>query len=166
MFEDSVVSTADFGDAEVVSKFGDGDWHLIVNDIDTNEDWVQFLKNEPFFIKGYLLKTKANNQPFAFFYLLYEYDDKNIVSFHGGGWNNSLYYILLHFRSAFLIAKSLTEKGLKVRTYCKSYNYKAYKFLREVGYIKYRQVNDTIEMYFSERKMKRSKLYKKFFLNL
>ncbi len=163
MFGDSVISTTDFGNAEVVSKFKYGDWHLIVGDIDTNEEWVQFLKDNPHFIESYLLITKEDNQPFAFFYLLHEYDDKNIVSFHGGGWNNSLYYTLLHFRSAFLIARSLTEKGIKVRTYCKSYNEKAYRFLREVGYIKYRQVNDTIEMYFSERKMKRSKLYQKFF---
>jgi len=163
MFEDTLISVINYENVDVVSKFKSDDWHLIVKDIDTNEEWVQFLKEDPGFIQCYLLSTKEDNQPFAFFYLLHEYEDERIVSFHGGGWNNSIHFSMLHFRSAFLIAKSLEEQGMKVRTRCFASNEKAYRFLREVGYIKYRLNGNLIEMYHSEKKMKRSKLYQKMF---
>lgn len=163
MFKDSSIVVSEIGTFDIISKFSKSDWHLIASDIDTIEDWVDFLTKCPSYVKSYLLSSRDDNKPFGFFYLLFDYDNKNVVSFHGGGWNKSLYYTLLHFRSAFLVAQALKKNGFKVRTCCKSYNEKAYKFLREVGYVKYRQDEDTIEMYFSERKMKRSKLYQKFF---
>lgn len=147
----------------IISKFKPSDWHLIASDIDDEKTLIDFLDNHSDFMECYLLSTKADNQPFAFFYLLHEYDDNRIVSFHGGGWNNTIRYNLLHFRAAFLIAHTLEENGIKVRTYCLASNEKAYRFLREVGYIKYRLNGDTIEMYHSEKKMKRSRLYQKLF---
>lgn len=49
------------------------------------------------------------------------------------------------------MAKSLEEQGMKVRTYCLASSEKAYRFLREVGFIKYRLNGDVIEMYHSEK---------------
>lgn len=162
-FFDEIIQITPSKGNRLIEKFSSNDWHLIVGDIDNEKELVDFLSENQDFMECYLLSTKEDNQPFAFFYLLHEYEDNRIVSFHGGGWDNSIHFSLLHFRSAFLIAKSLVEQGMKVRTYCLASNEKAYRFLREVGFIKYRLNGDVIEMYHSEKKMKRSKLYQKMF---
>lgn len=127
-FQDALICVKEYGSENIVSRFTKQDWHLIASDVNTEEEWCKLLEEYPDFIQSYVIISQKDNIPFAFFYLLHEYEDKRIVSFHGGGWNNSIYHTMLHFRSAFLIVKSLTESGFKVRTYCKSYNDNAYKF--------------------------------------
>ena len=59
------------------------------------------------------------------------------VSFHGGGWNKSIYHTLLYYRGAAILIKALLNFCIKVRTSCLISNKTAYRFLKSIGFVNY-----------------------------
>ena len=135
-------------------------WHRIVHDIDSDEEWANFLEKSQF-VKCYVLKQCSNNESIAFIYTMQEDFKGTIVSVHGGVWGSPL----LHFRGYILMLKHLLEQGLKVRTYCNISNTAAIRFDRSVGFVPYRYTEDEVFMWISEKRLKNSKLYKRFYPN-
>lgn len=133
-------------------------WHQIVHDVDSDEEWAEFLEKS-YFVKCFLLKLCSKNESIAFVYVMQENYEGTIVSIHGGVWDSSL----LHFRGYILMLKHLLEKGLKVRTYCKISNSTAIRFDRSVGFVPYRYTEDEVFMWINEKRLKGTKLYKRFY---
>ena len=88
-----------------------------------------------------------------------EYNEEKIVSIHGGGWSKPL----LYYRGYILMLKTLMERGYKVRTYCNHHNTSAIRFSRSVGFIPYRYTDTKVLMWISERTLKNTVLYKRFY---
>jgi hypothetical protein len=82
-----------------------------------------------------------------------------IVSIHGGGWENPIMY----YRGYILMIEYLLAQGLKVRTCCQLSNPAAIRFSRSVGFVPYRYTKDEVFMWNSTRRLKDSKLYKRFY---
>ncbi len=145
---------------EVCSKFTFREWHLIASDIDTDEEWKNFLSEYKNFAECYILKTSADNSSIGFVYLYKESQLNKIVSIHGGGWGRSMSLSRLYFRGMILMIETLLAKGYKVRTCCNIDNNNAFCFLRGVGFVKYCTTNTRNYMWINEKRLKNSRIYK------
>lgn len=141
------------------ARFSLDEWHHIVTDIHSDEEWYEFLQENPNFVRCFVLKRCDNNHPIAFIYLLKEYDDEQIISIHGGGWENPLMY----YRGYVLMIKHLLYQGIKVRTYCQLSNPTAIRFDRSIGFIPYRYTEEEVFMWISTKRLENSKLYQRFY---
>lgn len=133
-------------------------WHQAVHDIDSDEEWADFL-SESSIVKCYILKLCSNDKSIAFVYTMQEDFNGKVFSIHGGGWENPLMY----YRGYILMIKHLLGQGLKVRTYCQLSNPAAIRFSRSVGFVPYRYTEDEVFMWISTKRLKTSKLYKRFY---
>ena len=133
-------------------------WHRIVHDIDSDEEWGNFLEKSQF-VKCYILRQCSNNESIAFIYTMQENFKGTIVSIHGGVWGSPL----LHFRGYILMLKNLLEQNLKVRTYCNKLNSAAIRFDKSVGFVPYRYTENEVFMWITEKRLKGTKLYKRFY---
>lgn len=143
---------------KICGRYSLDDWHQAVHDIDSDEEWAAFLSKSNF-IKCYVLRLCFNKESIAFVYTMQEDFDGKIVSIHGGGWENPLMY----YRGYILMIKYLLDQGLKVRTYCQLSNPAAIRFSRSVGFVPYRYTEDEVFMWISDKRLKTSKLYKRFY---
>lgn len=144
---------------EVKTNFSQHDWYNIVDDIHSDREWELFLSSHSDFVLCYVLKRCDTKKAIAFIYLMFEYDDANVLSIHGGGWDEPV----LYYRGYVLILKFLLEIGYKVRTYCSLANTSAIRFSRSVGFIPYRYTDSKVYMWISEKTLKRTMLYKRFY---
>lgn len=132
-------------------------WHQIAGDINSDEEWGNFVFKYRSFVKCWVLK-KYNDEPIALIYIFNEDDKWQKVSVHGGGWENPLMY----YHGYVLMLSYLLEKGLKVRTYCQLSNPRAIRFSRSVGFVPYRYTEDEVFMWINEKRLKQSIIYKRF----
>ena len=137
-------------------RFSPDEWHMIVADIQSDEEWADFLIENPDFVRCFVLKRCDDCHSIAFIYLLKEYDDERIISIHGGGWESPL----MHYRGYILMLKALLDQGFKIRTYCQLSNSAAIRFDRSVGFIPYRYTEEKVYMWLSQYSLQRSKVYK------
>ena len=133
-------------------------WHQIVHDVDSDEEWGNFLEKSQF-VKCYILRKCSNNESIAFIYTMQENFKGTIVSIHGGVWGSPL----LHFRGYILMLKNLIEQDLKVRTYCNKSNSAAIRFDKSVGFVPYRYTENEVFMWITEKRLKGTKLYKRYY---
>ena len=133
-------------------------WHQIVHDVDSDEEWGNFLEKSQF-VKCYILRQCSNNESIAFIYTMQENFKGTIVSIHGGVWGSPL----LHFRGYILMLKNLLEQDLKVRTYCNKSNSAAIRFDKSVGFVPYRYTEKEVFMWITEKRLKGTKLYKRYY---
>ena len=56
-------------------RFSPDEWHMIVADIHSDEEWADFLIENPDFVRCFVLKRCDDCHSIAFIYLLKEYDD-------------------------------------------------------------------------------------------
>lgn len=133
-------------------------WHQIVHDVDSDEEWGNFLEKSQF-VKCYILRQCSNNESIAFIYTMQENFKGTIVSIHGGVWGSPL----LHFRGYILMLKNLLEQDLKVRTYCNKSNSAAIRFDKSVGFVPYRYTENEVFMWITEKRLKGTKLYKRYY---
>ena len=158
---DGIVKWVPYSREEIIcGRYSLDDWHKAVHDIDSDIEWADFLEKS-LIVKCYILKLCSNDQSIAFLYIMQENLAGTIVSVHGGVWGSPL----LHFRGYILMLKHLLEQGLKVRTYCNISNTAAIRFDRSVGFVPYRYTEDEVFMWISEKRLKNSKLYKRFYPN-
>ena len=81
-------------------------WHQAVHDIDSDEEWADFL-SESSIVKCYILKLCSNDKSIAFVYTMQEDFNGKVFSIHGGGWENPLMY----YRGYILMIKHLLGQG-------------------------------------------------------
>lgn len=143
---------------KICERFSLDQWHCAVHDIDSDKEWAIFL-SESWIVKCYVLKLCSNEKSLAFLYTMQEDSQGNVLSVHGGGWENPLMY----YRGYILMIKYLLDQGLKVRTYCQLSNPSAIRFSRSVGFVPYRYTEEEVFMWISEKRLKSSKLYKRFY---
>ena len=145
---------------KVYERFSLDDWHKAVHDIDSDKGWADFLEKS-LIVKCYILKLCSNDQSIAFLYIMQENFAGTVVSVHGGAWGNPI----MHYRGYILMLKHLLSQGIKVRTYCQLSNTVAIRFDRSVGFVPYRYTEDEVFMWISGKRLKNSKLYKRFYPN-
>lgn len=145
-------------DEKICGRYSLNDWHKAVHDIDSDEEWGNFLA-ESLIVKCYVLKMCVNDKSIAFLYTKQEDFNGKVFSVHGGGWENPLMY----YRGYILMIKYLLDQGLKVRTYCQLSNPSAIRFSRSVGFVPYRYSEEEVFMWISIKRLMNSKLYKRFY---
>ena len=156
---DSIVRWESYTRSETIcDRFSPDEWHCVVQDIDSDEEWAEFLSSSSF-VKCYILKLCSNDKSIAFVYTIQEDFSGKVVSIHGGGWENPLMY----YRGYILMIRHLLDLGLKVRTYCQLSNPAAIRFSRSVGFLPYRYSDDEIFMWISSKSLMSSKIYKRFY---
>lgn len=146
-------------DVHLCDRFSVEQWKQIAGDIQSDTGWADFVGRYVNSVKCWILKIRATNHPIAFVYLFNEEGDWQKVSIHGGSWESNL----LHFRGYILMLKHLIERGMKVRTYCNKSNSAAIRFDRSVGFVPYRYTKDEVFMWINEKRLKGTKLYKRFY---
>jgi hypothetical protein len=156
--DDSIKWVAYTKDEKICCRYPLDIWHQVVHDIDSDEEWASFL-SESLVVKCYVLKLRSNDKSIAFVYVMQEDIYGKIVSIHGGGWENPIMY----YRGYILMIEYLLAQGLKVRTCCQLSNPAAIRFSRSVGFVPYRYTKDEVFMWNSTRRLKDSKLYKRFY---
>lgn len=150
------------GEMPICSRFSIDVWHKMVSDIHSDEDWKQFLIEYPDLIRCYVLFLKKTRQPIAFTYIMVEDDCEKIVSFHGGGWDKSLFMSLMFYRGMIALVTSLLNAGLKVRTACDLDNIRTYRFLKSAGFVCYRTTAERYLFWINISRLINSKAYKYF----
>lgn len=144
---------------KICERYSLDDWHSAVHDIDSDEEWANFLE-ESLIVKCYVLKLCSNDKSIAFVYTIQEDFAGKVQSIHGGGWENPLMY----YRGYILMIKHLLDQGHKVRTYCQLSNAAAIRFDKSVGFVPYRYTEEEIFMWISRKRLENSKLYKRFYM--
>lgn len=140
-------------DIDVFNHFTTRDWKQIAFDIDSEEEWNDLLTRYPDYVKCYILRRLRDRKPIGFVYILHENEQGTVVSIHGGGWEHTFYASLLYFRAIKLLATTIIESGLKVRTSCRIDNYRAEKFLRGAGFVPYRRANGIIDFWINKQRL-------------
>ena len=144
------------------NRFDIQEWNKMVSDIYSDAEWKKFLTEYNAVVKCYILRTNYDDKEIAFVYLYNESGSFDIVSIHGGGWDKSIALSILYYRGLILMIETLLVKNVKVRTTCTMNNTRAYKFLRSIGFVKYRSVDDVIYMWINEKRLKQSSIYKRY----
>ena len=135
------------------------EWHQIVADIDNDTDWANFLTEYGEFVKCFVLYHRKDNNPIAFAYILQEDEYGNIVSLHGGGWNKSIMHTLLYYRGMVRLVETLLNNGHKVRTACTIENDRAYRFIKSIGFVNYRNSDTYRYFWINKNRLTSSKIY-------
>ena len=162
IIEDDLIKWEPYTEKDVVcARFPLGLWHNIAGDINSDKEWCDFVLNYRNCVRCWILKKKSNNEAIAMIYLFNEEGCWEKVTIHGGAWGPPL----MHYRGYILMIKHLLSQGVKVRTYCQLSNTAAIRFDRSVGFVPYRYTEDEVFMWISEKKMRNSKLYKRFYPN-
>ena len=146
-------------DDHLCDRFSVEQWKQIAGDIKSDTEWGEFVGRYVNSIQCWVLKNRATNHPIAFVYLFNEEGYWEKVSIHGGGWEKPL----LYYRGYILMLQHLLEQGIKVRTYCNISNLAAIRFDRSVGFVPYRYTANEVYMWISEKTLKKTKLYKRFY---
>ena len=158
--EDSIIRWEPYTKkGKICARFSSEEWCRIAADISSDEEWGDFLMEYPDFVRCYVLERKGDGHPIGFVYVMKEYDDKKIVSIHGGTWESPL----MCYRGYILMIKHLLNQGYKVRTYCQLSNPAAIRFDRSVGFVPYRYTKEEVFMWISSKRLENSKLYKRFY---
>ena len=157
--DDGVVKWVPYSRNEVVcERYPFDEWHKAVSDVNSDKEWADLLEKSNF-VKCYILKLCKNDESLAFIYTIQEDFEGTKISIHGGGWDKPLMY----YRGYVLMLKCLLEQGLKIRTYCQLSNPRAIRFSRSVGFVPYRYTEDEVYMWISEKRLKSSKIYMRFY---
>ncbi|MGM9872841.1 MAG: hypothetical protein ACI30X_05230 [Muribaculaceae bacterium] len=132
---DSVVELKAYsGEVDIVSRFSPDNWHHIVTDVDTPQQWEALLENYKQFIHCYLLYRLSDHKPIGFVYLLQEDERGSYLSIHGGGWEHQVNPAVLYMRGFRLIVNELLNRKFRILSRCDISNRRVEKFLRGAGF--------------------------------
>ena len=146
-------------DIHLCDRFSVEQWKQIAGDIKSDTEWGEFVGRYVNSVQCWILKNRATNHPIAFVYIFNEEGYWEKVSIHGGGWENPLMY----YRGYILMLQHLLGQGIKVRTYCSLSNIAAIRFDRSVGFMPYRYTKNEVYMWISEKTLRKTNLYKRFY---
>lgn len=147
------------GGEHLCKRFPLPEWHLIVSDVDTDEELEDILRNSTY-VNCYTLKISKSHETIGFVYTKHEDDYGRIRSVHGGGWGKSTRLSLLYYRGLILMVHILLRKGIKVRTSCLKVNIHALRFLCSIGFVPYFYTDTYVYMWISEKRLYGSRIYK------
>lgn len=159
---DDIIRWDNYNQEIICARFAFKDWQKIVNDINTDEEWQDFLSEYDFFVKCYILKDVESNDSIGFVYLYKDSIPNRIVSIHGGGWDRSMRSSLLYYRGMIILINNLLNNGFKIHTSCLIGNTVAYRFLHSIGFVKYYSSTTHIYMWINEKRLKSTSIYKRF----
>lgn len=157
---DNIIEWKSYRAELLCSMFPLQDWLQIVSDIDNDTDWANFLTEYSEFVKCFVLYRRKDNKPIGFAYILQEDEQGNIVSLHGGGWNKSISHSLLYYRGMVRLVEALLNNGVKVRTTCKIWNNRAYRFIKSAGFVNYKDINTYKYFWINKKRLTSSNIYK------
>ena len=157
---DTIIKWEAFSGGKICERFPLGEWKLIVSDINSDKEWSEFLKEYKMFVKCYILYTCKDNKEIGFIYLYNESNSFDVVSIHGGGWGKSVSLSILYYRGLILMIEKLIDKGRKVRTSCFLGNDKAFRFLRGIGFVKYKTTDNAHYMWINQKRLQNSQIYR------
>ena len=146
-------------DLNVCNRFSLDTWHRIVEDFKSDEEWRTYLKEYADYAQCYILYKCSDEVPIAFSFFLQEDDKGKVVSIHGGGWvyRNTL----LYYRGFIVLIQGLLDAKFKVRTSCFKDNKVAERFIRSVGFVKYKETSTSLLFWINEKRLYSSKIYKR-----
>lgn len=135
-------------------------WHNIIFDIDTENDWQQFLKNYSRYVTCFVLYKVSTGQPIAFCYLMQEDERGDVVSYHGGGWIKSISATMMYYRGTIRMIEALLANRIRVRSASLLKNDVAKRFLQSIGFVRYTTTPTRHLYWINEKWLKSTKIYK------
>lgn len=159
---DSIVKWELYKNEDVFNKFPLEEWNLMVTDVYSEKEWQKLVSKYRDWVRCYIMRTCNDNKEIAFAYLYNEDGQFKTVSFHGGGWNKSIYHTMLYYRGAIVLIKALLDIGIKVQTSCLVDNKTAFRFLKSIGFVNYRTSDTYHYFWINKKRLYNSKIYKRF----
>lgn len=157
---DDVIRWDSYNNEFVCNRFSIDEWHKMVCDIDTEDEWQSFLSDFSEFVKCYILKKNDTNEAIGFVYLYKESLSSKVVSIHGGIWDSKT-SSLLAYRAIFVLIEHLFNEGMKVRTSCLIENKPASRFIRGIGFVKYNSSHTHTYMWINQKRLNSNPIYKR-----
>lgn len=157
---DDVIRWDSYNNEFVCNRFSIDEWHKMVCDIDTEDEWQSFLSDFSEFVKCYILKKNDTNEAIGFVYLYKESPSSKVVSIHGGIWDSKT-SALLAYRAIFVLIEHLFNEGMKVRTSCLIENKPASRFIRGIGFVKYYSSHTHTYMWINQKRLNSNPIYKR-----
>lgn len=157
---DDVIRWDSYNNEFVCNRFSIDEWHKMVCDIDTEDEWQSFLSDFSEFVKCYILKKNDTNEAIGFVYLYKESLSSKVVSIHGGIWDSRT-SSLLAYRAIFVMIEQLFNEGMKVRTSCLIENKPASRFIRGIGFVKYYSSHTHTYMWINQKRLNSNPIYKR-----
>lgn len=149
-------------DLNVCNRFSLDTWHRIVEDFKSDDEWRTFLKEYADYVQCYILYRYNDNVPIAFSFFLQEDEKGKVISIHGGGWKNR--NTLLYYRGFIALIQALLNTKIKVRTTCLKDNKVAARFILSVGFVKYKETDNSLHFWINDRRLHNSRVYKRIFI--
>lgn len=144
----------------IFSKFSLDDWNTIISGFSSNDEWEDFLMKYKDIISCLVLYKINSYEMIAFSLIILENSKNNICSFHGGGWLGSSLGLILYFRGIKCLFNYLFDSGIKIiRSSCYTNNIKAYKLLKSIGFVRYREKDNIHGFWLNEKRFVRSYMY-------
>ena len=144
---------------DVCNRFPLDTWHRIVEEFRSDDEWKRYLKEYSNYIQCYILYRCNDKVPIAFSFFLQEDEKGKVVSIHGGGWKHR--NTLLYYRGFIAMIQALLDAKIKVRTSCFKDNKVAERFIRSVGFVKYKETSTTLLFWINEKRLHESIIYKR-----
>ena len=157
---DDVIRWDSYNNEFVCNRFSIDEWHKMVCDIDTEDEWQSFLSDFSELVKCYILKKNDTNEAIGFVYLYKESSSSKVVSIHGGIWDSKT-SALLAYRAIFVLIEHLFNEGMKVRTSCLIENKPASRFIRGIGFVKYYISHTHTYMWINPKRLNINLIYKR-----
>lgn len=145
------------------SKFSLDDWHKIIADFNTDSELREYLLEYVDYVQCYVFYRKRDHLPIAFVFLFQEDDNGKVISVHGGGWYKTIECTLLYYRCFIYSIQFLLALNMKVRTACLKDNEIAERFIRSVGFVKYKETSNESLFWINESRLHNSRVYKRIF---
>lgn len=158
--EDDIVEWHDLlsYEGDINFDFSNDSWYAISGDVGMRE-WNAFERQNSSFVKSFLLLRKQGQVPIAMLYIIAEDIRIETVSIHGGAFSDCRPMEVVH--GYIIMIESLLHAGLKVRTTCLSSNRKALNLDRNIGFVRYKQIDDTVFMWINAKRLTSTAYYKR-----
>ena len=156
---DTVIKWVPYVNGEnLLDKFPKPEWKKIASDIYSNEDFEDLISAYPQTIRCWVLQQNINNSPCALVILIRNRKE-NCIYFHGGGWKKSVFNAYLYYRGVVLLIEYLLNKKIKVKTSCFEDNDVAFRFIRSLGFVNYKNISGKHLFWINKERFYTSDIY-------
>ena len=164
--EDSIIYCIPYNSkCSICDKMSIEKLHLILPNVNNEVELVEYLQKFPSVISCWTVHMRHNDEPLGFFLIEDCVENVPTVKLHGGGWAKNLLLTPLYFRTGILLIKALLNRGIKVRTQVDEENTRSQRFVKGLGFVKYRKYGRDIQMWISYKRIYKNKYYKKYITN-
>lgn len=117
----------------LLSRFTPEAWSQIMPNIATEEAWRAYLASLSSVVVCLVVSSVATGRQVAFVLLSIVSSSPWVISYHGGGWADSLGEVRLYYRAMQLIFAHFKAQGIEVQTSCLKTNIRAYRLDLSLG---------------------------------